>query len=386
MKQFPVGIFLIVFLCFSGLTLIAQENDLSGIEISIDQDFLVDFLHDDPKEDDNYAVSLRIGIYGAYANHVYLGLPFVRQKIDGFLLDGFLEDSGFREESVSHNFVFTVNGFSPLHISDETTRFQEAIDAGYRLIDDRPFSSFTGFRSTRRVQGYKLYVHSAKRQDLAFTTSFTFGFASFGLAQSIENLLGANRPDGNLWDRDKAKTYPTGQVIPKALPLFMYSISAEAVLWRPMKKVLLQIRPELNLGYYTNIGLGFDFGKVLNVERLIDNLSYTDTHNPGTIAVSDEYLALSFVGGATARAVIYNAHLNGLFSSSAGHYIIFGDTKKFLFEAYIGAKVQLFQKFEFSLSVNGRSAEFSGPAGKQTWWGTLGFKYLLAPPGEGCYD
>ena len=374
-----------VVLVLSKGPIFSQENDISGIELSFDQDRFVDFLHDDPELDDNYAISLRFGFYGALADHIYLGLPFIRQKIDGFLIDGFLESMGFREEVASHNFVFTVNGFSPLHISDEVMGFQDALAAGYNLQDDRPFSSFTGFRSTRRLTGYKMFVHSAKRQDIAMTSSFTFGFASFGLAQSVENLFGGNRPEANLWDRDENKPYPTGQVYPKAFPVFMYSISSEMVVWRPIKKVVLQVRPELNLGYYTNVGFGFDFGKVLNVERLIDNLSYTDTNNPGTIAVSDEYLALSLVGGAMARAVLYNGHLNGLYGS-ADHFIDFGDTKKFVFEAYVGAKVQIFQRIELNFSINGRTAEFSGEAGKENWWGTIGVKYLLAPPGEGCYD
>ncbi len=279
----------------------AQEAEISGFELSIDQDYFADFLRDKPYTDRNYTIGLRIGMYGELADHPYLGLPWVRNKVDEFLVDKLLYGMGFRQDKVSHNFAFTINGFSPLHISNQTSDFNLALADGYNLSEDRPFSSFTGFRSTRRIEGNKLFVHSAKQLDLAINTSFTFGFASLGFAEGLENLFGDNRPDGNLWEKNDTLPYPSGQVLPAPLPLFMYSLSVEAVVWRPMRQVVLQLRPELNLGYYTNFGIGLDFGKVLNVERHVDNLSYTDTNNPGILVVSNQYLAFSIVAGGTAR-------------------------------------------------------------------------------------
>jgi len=372
--------------CLATASLTGQEKDLSGIELSIDQDYLVDMFRNGPVHDRNFAIGLRIGFYGTYADHIYLGLPFVRQKIDGFLIDRLLYSSGFREENTSHNFVFTVNGFSPSHISNEIVEFQQALDDGYRLGYDRPFSSFTGFRSTRRVQGNKLFVHTTRQLDLAINTSFTFGLASLGLAHGVEDSFGRNRPDGNLWNNDETMPYPTGQLMPKAFPILMYSVSIEAVVWKPIKKILLQVRPEVNLGYYTNIGVGIDFGKVMNVERHIDNLSYTDTNNPSLLVVNDDNLGFSLVGGITARAVLYNGHLNGLYNGNDGHFYSLGETKTLMAEAYIGTKIQLFKKIELSFCVNGRTSEFSAPNNGTTWWGTFGMKYLMAPEGEGCYN
>ncbi|NNK90205.1 MAG: hypothetical protein HKO89_06310, partial [Saprospiraceae bacterium] len=186
------------FLLFLFLNTYSQEYDLSGFELSLDQDHFADLLNEDPLTDRNYTISMRLGFYGALANHTYLGLPWVRQKIDQYTIDNLLYELGFREERESHNFVFTVNGFSPIHISHLTEDFTEAQANGYDFANDRPFSSFTGFRSTRRLEGNKLFVHSAKRLDLAINSSFTFGFSSLGLAKDIENLLGASRPDGVL--------------------------------------------------------------------------------------------------------------------------------------------------------------------------------------------
>ena len=364
----------------------AQEYDLSGFELSIDQDQFADFLRDTVEVNDNYTVALRLGFYGALANHPYLGLPFVRQKADDLLVDKLLFNSGFREERRSHSIVFTINGFTPNHISDEVPEFQEALDQGYSLSNDRPFASFTGFRSTRRLEGNKLFVHSARRLDMAVTTSFTFGFASLGFAQGLDNLMGKDRPDGNLWDHDENKPYPTGQVNFVPMPIFMYSVSMDAVVWQPIKKVLLQIRPEINLGYYTNIGIGFDIGKAMNVERTLDNMAYTDTHNPGVLVVNNEYLSFSIVAGASARAVIYNGHLSGWFGWGDDFYIPVGDTKRILLEAHAGAKIQLAKKIEFNFSVTTRKPEVNFENNQDALWGTFGVKILLAEEGEGCYD
>lgn len=378
--------YLICALSLSVIPLAAQEYDITGFEFSLDQDNLADFVRDSTEVSDNYTIALRLGIYGELANHPTLLLPAAREFIDWILLDNFLYNQNFREERRSHNFVFTINGFSPSHISDEIPEFQNALAEGYSLDTDRPFSSFTGFRSTRRLEGNKIFVHSARQLDFAINSSLTFGFAGMGLARGLDNLFGARRPDGNLWKEDDTKDYPTGQVNFFPMPLFMYSLSSEMVMWRPLKKVVLQLRPEVNLGYMTNIGLGIDFGKLMNVERTLDNLSYTDTHNPGILVVNNEHLSLAFSIGGTARAVLYNAHLSGWFGWRDDYFINVADTKKILLEAYAGFKLQLLKTIEINFSVNTRNAEFNGMAASNKLWGTFGVKYLIAEEGEGCYD
>jgi len=363
-----------------------QEYDISGIELAFDQDGFVDFLRDGPNDEHNYAISMRIGLYGAYANHTYLGLPWVRQKIDGFILDRLIYKSGFSEERTSHNFVFTSTGFSPSYISDETEGFADARARGYSHLDDRPFSSFTGFRSTRRLEGSKRFAHSARSFNVAFNSSFVLGFASFGLPQNLDNLFGARRPDAKFWDEDTSRPYPTGQLIKKAIPLFLYSTSMEVAVLQPLRKVLIQVRPELNLGYYTNIGLGIDIGKVMNVEKLVDNLGYTDTHNPSLIAVNDADVSLSIVGGVTTRAVFHNSHLNGFYGLSDAHHYTWADTRRFLLEGHIGVKLQFVKKVELSFSISRRTSEFKDNIKRAPMWGTIGLKYLIAEEGEGCYN
>lgn len=364
----------------------AQEEWFTGLEVSIDQDMLADYYHSAPDTAHNYTVGLRFGFYGESANSTVLGLPWVRKKVDSWLVDHLIDGWGAREINESHNFVFTMNGFSPTHISSENDTYTEAVANGYQLSDDIPFSSFTGFRSTRRVEARKRYAHSASEKDIAFTTSFTFGFASLGFAQGLDDIIGGRRAQGNLWDRDTTNVQPTGQVNYMGMPMFMYSISTETVIWRPMNKVLLQVRPELNLGYYTDIGIGLDFGKVMNTNRLIDNLAYTDTNNPSMISVNNQDISLSVVGGVTARAVLYNAHINGWFGLNHDHDYSFTNSRKYLLEGYVGLKLQLFKRLEFTYSVSQRTAAINNSPGGNPSWGTLGFKFLIAEEGVGCYN
>lgn len=381
-----ISFFLVFLGLFFSTASYSQEQDLSGVELSVDQDRLADALRPEPYFDDNYAISLRLGIYGALANHTYLGLPWVREKIDGFIIDKLLYNRGFDQEEVSHNFTLTINGFSPAFISDRSSAFIDTLSNGYLLRGDRPFSSFTGFRSTRRLEGGKRFVHSAFYMDMAINTSFTFGFASIGWIEELDNLIGAQRPSAVLWDKNDAAPYPTGHVIPRPMPIFMYSVSAEMVALKPLRKVVIQLRPELNLGYYTNVGIGLDIGKVMNVEKLVDNLGYTDTHNPSVLKVNNDNISLALTGSFTARAVLYNAHLNALYGAGSDHYITLKDTRKLMLESNVGAKIQLLKKLEFSMTLNWRTSEIKLQNAKPHLWGTMGLKYLIAPEGEGCYD
>ena len=369
-----------------------RQVDFAGIELSMDQDYFADWVrqNDDnadrmPHFDKNYTAALRLGIFGEYANSYYLGLPWVREKLD-ILIDNRLYKTGFNQQAESHSFVFIANGFSPTHISDEVEGFETAVADGYNLADDRPFSSFTGFRSSRRLEGTKRIIHSAKVYHMGINSSFSFGLGGTGLARGIDNLLSFRRPNGNLWRRDEDKPYPTGEVIKNVLPLFQYSLSSEIAIWSPLPRVVLQVRPEINLGHYSDLAFGIDFGKVMNVEGVIDHLAYTDVNNPSNASINDDDLGFSFVGGITGRAVLYNYHLNGLYGLSNGHFYSFGDTRKFIYEGYVGVKLQLFQKVDIIYSINTRSTEIRSAFQQRNTWGTLTFKVLLGPAGVGCYD
>ncbi len=383
--------FLLLFLVNNFILSAQRQPDLSGIEIQIDQDYLADFLRqndnefENPHEGENYTIALRIGIYGEYANSYYLGLPWVREKVD-FVLDNFLYNGDFRQKQIYHNFVLSMNGFGPTHISVDTEAYDSEVSDGYRLVDDRPFSTYLGFRSSRRLVGTKRFVHSARLFDMGFNSSFAFGLGGTGIGRGIDKIFGIKRPDGRLWKRDESAPYPTGEVIKNVLPIFLYSVSSEVALWSPIRKIVFQVRPEINLGYYTNLAFGIDLGKVMSVEPVINKLSYTDNNNPSTPVVNDETMGFSLVGGATVRAVLYNYHLNGVYGKSKGNYYSFADTRKIVFESYVGAKLQIMQSVDIIFAINWRSSEIKSDFKNNVLWGTIGLKYLMGPAGEGCYD
>jgi len=384
----------LLFICvgFSASLYSQRQPDFAGFEISVDQDSFADWIRknvdDDgqmPYFDKNYTAAIRLGFFGEYANSYYLGLPWVRERID-YLIDNLLYVKDFRQKTESHSFLFIANGFSPTHISDEVAGFGDAVANGYSLAEDRPFSSFTGFRSSRRLEGTKRFVHSARLYNIGVNTSFSFGIGGTGLAKGIDNLFGFKRPDGNLWSRDEAKPYPTGEVIKNILPLVQYSLSSEVAIWTPIKRVVFQIRPEINLGHYTDLAFGIDFGKVMNVEGVIDHLAYTDVNNPSNASVNDDDMGFSLVGGITGRAILYNYHLNGVYGKSKGNYYTFSDTRKFIYEAYVGVKLQILQKLDIIYTINTRSSEFKSAFQQRNTWGTLTFKVLFGPAGVGCFD
>ena len=365
----------------------AQERDIAGFEITLDQDHLADFLLESTNLEllsRNYTIGMRISVFGYDTDNDILGLPYVRKKIESFAVDPILDDLGLNVEQLRHDLAFITNGFTPQHISDENVAFQLATDAGYDLSADRPFSSFFGFRSSRRYEGTKIGATTGRKTDYALNSSFTFGIAGVGVPELMQRFFngvdnfGATRPVPTLWDRDTSKSIPTGQALPFGFPLPMYSLSVESVIWKPIKTFQLQLRPDVNVGYYTNLGLGFDLGKVMIGERFIDNLGYTDTNNFSVLTIAKGHFAYSLVAGGSARLVLYNAHINGLFGLGDRHYIPFADTRKIVLEGYAGGKVQIYNYVEFTASISTRTPEIKSTNDQQLhYWATMTMKVIL---------
>ena len=66
-------------LLFIGICLVpgySQEENLTGVELAFDSDSFADGIREsDEVADRNYTTALRLGIYGAWAEKDYLGLP-----------------------------------------------------------------------------------------------------------------------------------------------------------------------------------------------------------------------------------------------------------------------------------------------------------------------
>ena len=376
--------FLFVTLLFASLVQ-SQERDISGFELALDQDHYADFLSPNvTKQSRNYTIGGRITVFGYNTNNDKLGLPFVRKKIENFVVVPILKDLKFRQEQLRHDISFIANGFTPRHISDDTAVFRTETAEGYSIAADRPFSSFTGFRSTRRYEGNKLVATTGRKIDYALNSSFTFGLAGLGLTELVQTFFhsvdnfGTFRPVPNLWETDSSRPIPTGQALPAGFPLFMYSLSVESVVLKYKKIFQVQLRPDVNIGYYTNVGFGFDLGKVMKGEKFIDNLGYTDTNNFSILSVADGYFAFSLVAGGSARVVLYNAHINGLFGLGDRHFIPFDDTRRIVLEGYVGGKVQFIRYVELMASLSTRTPEIQSTNEQRNhFWATLSLKVLF---------
>jgi len=384
---FPLRSLIFLFTLFLFTTTAeSQERDISGFELALDQDHYADMLVPSVrKQGRNYTIGGRITVFGYDTDSDKLGLPFIRKRIEEFVVTPILKDIRFRQEELRHDISFIANGFTPTHIADDTGAYAvDRRDEGYSLAADRPFSSFTGFRSTRRYEGNKLIATTGRKIDYALNSSFTFGVAGLGLTEFVQKLLhgidnlGTSRPEPNLWKTDDTKSIPTGQALPPGFPLFMYSLSVESVVWKYRKILQLQLRPDVNIGYYTNVGFGFDFGKVMKGEKFIDNLGYTDTNNFSILSAADTYFAFSLVAGGSARVVLYNAHINGLYGLGDRHYIPFDDTRKIVLEGYVGGKVQVLRLVELMGSLSTRTPEIKSTNKQRNhFWATLSLKVLF---------
>jgi hypothetical protein len=379
-----VVLFFICSLCTASLY--AQERDIAGFELVLDQDHYADFLLPSVlPQGRNYTIGGRVTVFGYKTDNDKLGLPYVRKQIEGFVVKPILKDLQFRLEQLRHDISFIANGFTPTHISDETSVYNvDRRDTGYELAADRPFSSFTGFRSTRRYEGSRITATTGRKIDYALNSSFTFGVAGLGLTELVQKFFhgidnfGTSRPVPTLWETDETKDIPTGQALPAGFPLFMYSLSVESVVFRYKKILQLQLRPDVNIGYYTNVGFGFDIGKVMKGEKFIDNLGYTDTNNFSILSVADDYFAYSLVAGGSARIVLYNAHINGLYGLGDRHFIPFNNTRKIVLEGYVGAKMQFIKYLELTASLSTRTPEIKSTNEQRNhYWATLSLKVLL---------
>ena len=371
---------------FIAVSAIAQdEQPVTGFMVSQDMDHYADFARTGLMANRNYNYALGITLFGEEMNSSYLGLPYVRAAIDNFIITPFLEETGFRLDKKKHAFSFLVTGYTASFISDITDSYLFERTQGYTFANDRPFSSFTGFRSSRRLEGNKLYSKSARQVYIAVNSSFSFGIAGSGLVDKIQRFyysrdaFGTSRPEPTLWKRDQSKDYPTGEVMPAGIPLPLYSLSSDIVLARFLRLFQFQFRPEINLGYYTNLGIGFDFGKRMQGDKFLDVIGYTDASRVPVMSVAKKNVALTFLVGGTARLVLYNAHLSGVQDWSDRNFLAFGDIRKVVMEGYLGGKLQLLRRLEFMAAVNVRTAEFNNPQHPYHFWATATMKVILNP-------
>jgi len=372
-----------VFLISSLFLLSQEEQYFSGLSGSIDLDHLADFMIDGPYGDKNYQFAMRGTIHGNVGGLDVLFVPKIRQWIDNRMIFPFLDELLYRPDISRHQISLILEGFTPAYISDETELYPFAVSEGYSLTDDRPFSSFFGLKFSKDYHGHRIQAKSARKMDIKINTSLAIGFAGTGLINELQAALhrsdsfGASRPEPNLWKRDSSKDIPTGEVLPSGFPLVMYSVEAQANLFRPVSFLQVDGLGRVDAGYQTGLAAGLEIGKTKKGMRTLSSERYSNTVSPVPFLRSKELVAFNFVAGAQAEFVLYNSHLNGLFSILDRHHIGFHETKRFVFEGYASANVQLLRSVEVHVGLNARTAEFKNASRDIYYWMTLGAKLLM---------
>lgn len=371
-------------LLFYGAFLGAQEEQyFSGISGSLDLDHLADYTIEGPFGDKNYQFAMQGTIHGRVADEDLLFVPRLRDLIDRWAVFPYLDKLLYRPDASQHQLSLILEGFTPAFVSDETPLYPFAVADGYRLADDRPFSSFFGLKFSKDYHGHRIQAKSARRMDVKISTSLSIGVAGSGLVNAFQKVLhendafGTSRPVPNLWKRDETKDISSGEVLPSGFPLLMYSVSAQAVLFKPVSFLQVDGLGRVDLGYQTGLAMGLEIGKTKKGVKTLSSERYSNTVTPALLHRSKEYFAFNFVVGGQARFILYDAHLNGLYNISDRHHISFYDTKKFVFEAYASANVQVLRSVEVYVGINGRTAGFKNARRNQFYWMSIGAKLLM---------
>lgn len=360
-----------------------EEQIFSGLSGSMDLDHLADFAVEGPFGDKNYQLSMRGTLHGRFAGESYMLVPQLRDWLDRQIIFPYLDKLLYRPDASQHSLSIILEGFTPAFVSDETELLPFAVADGYSLSTDRPFSSFIGVKFSKVYIGNRIQAKSARRMDLKVNTSLSLGFAGTGIIDKIQRGIhgnesfGTSRPIPNLWERDSSKEIPTGEVLPSGFPLPMYSVHAQAVIFKPVSFLQVDAVGRVDLGYQTGMAMGVELGKAKKGARTLSTDRYSNAVSPIPFHRSKQYLAFNFTVGAQARAVLYNAHLNGLYSLLDRHFISFHDMRKFVFEGYASANVQLLRSVEVSLAFNARTAEIKNSRRNQFYWISLGSKILM---------
>lgn len=360
-----------------------EEQNFSGISGSIDMDHLADFAVEGPYGDKNYQYAMRASFHGSFAGQDILQVPRLRDWLDSRLVFPYFDKLLYRPDASQHQLTLMLEGFTPAFISDMTELYPFAVSNGYSLEKDRPFSSFFGVKFSKDYIGHRIQAKSARRMDMKVSTGLAIGVAGTGMVDYFQNALhgndafGTSRPIPNLWRKDEAKDLPTGEVLPAGFPLFLYTVQAQTALFKPVSFFQVDAVGRVDLGYQTGTAIGIELGKSKKGSSTLSTERYTNTVSPVAFYRSKDYLAFNFTAGAQAKFVLYNAHLNGLYNILDRHYLSFHDMRKFVFEAYASANVQLLRSVEVFVGFNARTAEFKAARRDYYVWMTVGAKILM---------
>lgn len=251
-----------------------------------------------------------------------------------------------------HSFSFGLTLFTPGNLSTAAP-----------IFNDHPYASYLYISNTEAMV--------VPKSNIVYQTILSIGFLGLDLAgdvqKSLHKALGAEKPLG--WDNQISSG---GELTAK------YTLSAQKLIARvegsQYAKHELKITSEANVGFVTNVALGFNWrwGRITTPWWSF-NPHLSDYINMGVPVVNETekthapevYL---WVGG-NVQYRIYNAILQGQFRDSA---VTFDDDEieKVTAEFTLGVAIELYDDLRVSIFQRTRSAALKLPnAPRPQWFG-----------------
>ncbi|MBC7776331.1 MAG: lipid A deacylase LpxR family protein [Phycisphaerae bacterium] len=351
-----------IFCFFASAALSAQSGTAAdsifkttGFYFYTDQDFFVDKYN----EDRNYTMGVNLGIFGPVADQNFLGMPWLRKKVDKF--------SGVDQHHCANNqfnfpgFSVFVSGFTPLNL-----------DTLNPIIGDRPYASLVCLSSS--------YVSANRLMGWAVLSELNVGMLGLQLAPDFqikvheEHWLGSTRPTPRGWHN---------QISNGGEPTLMYRIGYRKRLleqfwkvekWPNAKRFQLIGTAETMLGYYTNASVGVEAKLGFFSNNFWEMASGTslggNQQGQGQPKIKSPFVEAYLYAAFRQRVVGYNALLQGQFRRTA-YRMGASDIERLVGEYDLGIGARIW-KINIQLGViSGRSPEYRGDYARPHIWGSF---------------
>ena len=336
----------------------AQEADLSGLHIHVEQDLFVRPFG--LGQDQNYTMGVGIQATGSKFRHVGYPLHLVDQFVTSILPPIRLTPKD--RELPYHSLMLVGSAFTP-----------DSLLATEPVERDRPYASLLGLVFSRTWVEKK--TDSASDEvDHAISTELGIGFLGLDVSQFIQtwihDQLGADKPSG--WNY---------QISDGGELTGFYHVSSRRRLTPyvhrdTQKHFGASLDVDLWLGYYTNASLGTTVRLGSFYSRFFEFASapimgFTQAQESSVPDGSDLFV-FSTVRG---RWVLYNALLQGGFRESA-YTLSSSEISRAILELELGIHCSINVGDNHSLyatwvALAGRSPEFDTVLSRWHWWGSI---------------
>ena len=320
-----------------------DEKHNTGWTINLDNDIMAE-------RDRDYTGGFAVTLSGSRAQEYLISLEGVRDGLDGLLrVDAlYSEQPRFQLHSVQYGAML----FTPGDITDPAP-----------IFDDRPYGSLFYLSNTE--------LTVAPASDVAWLSTFTFGFLGLKAAEYIQEALHAVTASdvANGWDN---------QISSGGEPTLMYTLSKQH---NHIDGATAGVRHELKTAYEANVGFSTDinasvswrWGRI-NTPWYGFNPQHSEYIKLGAPVVAGNRQAgkgeLYLLAGTTVKYRFYSALLQGQFRDSVVT-LNHDEVNKLLAQAWLGVSWEFADNLRGSFFYRVSSKEFEGPNAHHPVWAGL---------------